>query len=78
MAYTPICEVCHARPKMDRSGCCEECWYSGRYSAERRRREARWDPDLEFAYRSGLLYEKTVPRDLDGRPLLDWDGRPTR
>jgi DnaJ-class molecular chaperone len=32
--YDPVCAVCHGRPKMDRSDCCEECWYSGRYVRE--------------------------------------------
>lgn len=27
MSYDPLCTVCHARPKMDRSRLCEECWY---------------------------------------------------
>jgi hypothetical protein len=30
--WTPVCEVCRWRPKMDRCSCCEDCWYSGRYA----------------------------------------------
>lgn len=26
-SWTPICENCHMRPKMDRSDICEECHY---------------------------------------------------
>lgn len=25
--YNPLCEQCNSRPKMDRCGVCEECWY---------------------------------------------------
>lgn len=37
MTYNPLCTICQSRPKMDRSSCCEECWYSGAYTAAARR-----------------------------------------
>lgn len=39
---------------------------------------AGWDHDLWFAFRAGVGYERTVPRDLDGEPLFDTNGNPRR
>jgi hypothetical protein len=46
--YNPVCETCHSRPKMDRSDCCEECWYSGRFNEERMLRAL--TPEQQAAY----------------------------
>jgi hypothetical protein len=33
-----------------------------------------WDADLWFAFKHGADYEREVPRDFDGRPLIDENG----
>ena len=35
-----------------------------------------WHQDLWSEFRAGVIYEDEVPRDLDGEPLFDMDGRP--
>lgn len=57
MTYNPVCECCHMRPKMDRCDCCEECWYSGRWSASRWRsvRPDDYAPPLATKIASGEI-----------------------
>lgn len=61
--YDPVCANCHTRPKMDRCGVCEECWYEPpRYSElwwsrhDRRQEELRIEALVAMRDSAGGLF----------------------
>ncbi len=69
--YNPLCEVCGWRPKMDRCSCCEECWYSGAYAEERRRREMTPQEQREEAVAVRMMLELGIPPGETAEMVMD-------